>query len=334
VEFFEKLFSLIFKKKKKNKINRALSILITFSLTIFLLSCLIASIVPELLSSLKNLIVNLPDYFNVIMNYVNRLSEKYPDIVDFAQEKLSGVRDNVFSGLTNLETIINSIFVSKGIVGSITGGALNLINILKNTTIGIIIAFYLLYSKEKFIAQMRKVTFALFNHGHASSLLRLSTEANQIFSNFIVGKAIDSIIIGLLTFIGLALLKMPYVVLISFMVGCTNMIPVFGPFIGAIPSAILILLSSGPNKMIYFCIFIIILQQIDGNIIGPKILGNQLGISAFWIMCSVIIGGGLFGVLGMIIAVPIFAFVHLVVSRIINNKLLQKNLSIDVSDYT
>jgi predicted PurR-regulated permease PerM len=181
---------------------------------------------------------------------------------------------------------------------------------------------------------MRKVTFALFNHGHASSLLRLSTEANQIFSNFIVGKAIDSIIIGLLTFIGLALLKMPYVVLISFMVGCTNMIPVFGPFIGAIPSAILILLSSGPNKMIYFCIFIIILQQIDGNIIGPKILGNQLGISAFWIMCSVIIGGGLFGVLGMIIAVPIFAFVHLVVSRIINNKLLQKNLSIDVSDYT
>ena len=173
----------------------------------------------------------------------------------------------------------------------------------------------------------------MFNHKHASAFLKLSEEANTIFSKFIIGKAIDSIIIGIVTFIVLSIMGMPYVLILSFLIGITNMIPVFGPFIGAIPSCALILLSDGPQKAISFVVFIVILQQFDGNVLGPKILGNQLGVSAFWIMCSVIIGGGLFGIVGMILAVPLFVFIHSCVTRAVNNKLLSKDLPIDVQDY-
>lgn len=334
-DFFERLIKRLLKNKCRHfKLVRASSVFITFAVTIFLLSALLASIVPELIDSLKNLLKNLPDYFNIAVNTMNKLAENYPDVVNFAEDKIYSLREDLFTQISSFETLMSGMFSKKGIVSSITGGALNILNLLKNVLIGLIIAVYLLFSKENFLGAMKKLTFALFNHQHASGILRLSSEANKIFSKFIVGKAIDSIIIGILSFVGLSLMNMPYVLILSFLIGITNMIPVFGPFIGAIPSCLLILLSAGPQKAVTFTIFIIILQQIDGNIIGPKILGNQLGVSAFWIMCSVIIGGGLFGIIGMILAVPLFVFIHSCVTRAVNNRLLSKDLPIDVQDYT
>jgi predicted PurR-regulated permease PerM len=177
------------------------------------------------------------------------------------------------------------------------------------------------------------MAYSIFKNKVSEQISDMCSDANQIFSNFIFGKAIDSILIGIICFIILSFTPLPYVLLISVIVGCTNMIPVFGPFIGAVPCALLILLSSGPKTMIYFCIFILILQQFDGNILGPKILGNRLGISAFWIMCSVVIGGGLFGVLGMVIAVPIFAFIHAEVKKYVTESLLKKGLPINSNNY-
>ena len=160
---------------------------------------------------------------------------------------------------------------------------------------------------------------------HANMLLHITKKSNEIFSGFLIGKIIDSAIIGVLCFICLSALKMPYTLLVSVIVGVTNVIPFFGPYIGAIPSAVLILLEE-PKMGIYFIIFIIVLQQIDGNIIGPKILGNSTGLSAFWVVFAILVGGGLFGIPGMILGVPTFAVIYYIVAMIINQRLEAKNL--------
>ena len=163
-------------------------------------------------------------------------------------------------------------------------------------------------------------------------ILHLTIKSNEIFGGFIIGKIIDSAIIGVLCFIGLSLLDMPYTMLVSVIVGVTNVIPFFGPYIGAIPSAILILLSD-PRMGIYFIIFILCLQQLDGNIIGPKILGDSTGLSAFWVVFSILLGGGLFGFLGMILGVPTFAVIYYIVNMIVNNRLERKKLPTNTDCY-
>lgn len=163
-------------------------------------------------------------------------------------------------------------------------------------------------------------------------LLHLTKKSNEIFGGFIIGKIIDSAIIGVLCFIGLSLIKMPYTLLVSVIVGVTNVIPFFGPYIGAIPSAFLILLSD-PKKGLYFIIFILVLQQIDGNVIGPKILGNSTGLSPFWVVFSILIGGGMFGFVGMIMGVPTFAVIYYIISMITSQRLERKNLPLTTVHY-
>ena len=163
-------------------------------------------------------------------------------------------------------------------------------------------------------------------------ILHLTIKSNEIFGGFIIGKIIDSAIIGVLCFAGLSILNMPYTMLVSVIVGVTNVIPFFGPYIGAIPSAILILLAE-PKMGIYFIIFIIALQQFDGNVLGPKILGDSTGLSAFWVVFSILIGGGLFGVPGMILGVPTFAVVYYIVGMLVNNKLEKKKLPVKTDAY-
>ena len=163
-------------------------------------------------------------------------------------------------------------------------------------------------------------------------ILHLTKKSNEIFGGFIIGKIIDSMIIGVLCFFGLTLLKMPYILLISVIVGVTNVIPFFGPYIGAIPSAVLILLND-PIKGLYFLIFILVLQQLDGNVIGPKILGNSTGLSAFWVVFSILIAGGLFGIPGMLLGVPTFAVIYYIISMVVNRKLRKKQLPTDTDSY-
>ena len=203
---------------------------------------------------------------------------------------------------------------------------------LWNIVIGIIISLYILIEKEKFIAISRKITTALLPEKAAIKTLEIAHRSNMIFGKFLSGKILDSFIIGILTFIILSIFNMPYTLLVSVIVGITNIIPFFGPFIGAIPSFIIIVFVS-PVKALWFLVIILVIQQIDGNIIGPKILGDSVGLSAFWILFSIMIAGEYFGVVGMIVGVPIFAVIYSLVKEFIEAKLKKKGLNVDTKDY-
>ena len=218
---------------------------------------------------------------------------------------------------TDLMTQVNSL------MSNLTVGIFNVISEVFNMLIGVIVSVYILYSKEIFARQCKKAVYALFRADRANMVLHITTKSNEIFGGFVIGKILDSAIIGLLCFIGLTILNMPYTMLVSVIVGVTNVIPFFGPYIGAIPSTILIALED-PMKGVYFLIFILVLQQFDGNILGPKILGNSTGLSAFWVVTSILLGGGLFGFVGMVMGVPTFAVIYYIVDMILDNKLKKK----------
>ena len=214
----------------------------------------------------------------------------------------------------------------------LTVGMIQMVREVFNFIIGIIVSIYVLFSKEKFQKQTKKLIYAVFRPGQANMILQIGGKSNEIFGGFIIGKIIDSLIIGVICFIGLSILNMPYTMLVSVIVGVTNVIPFFGPYIGAIPSTILIALED-PMKGVYFLIFILVLQQFDGNILGPKILGNSTGLSAFWVVTSILLGGGLFGFVGMVMGVPTFAVIYFIVDMILDNKLKKKKLPVRSDSY-
>ena len=191
---------------------------------------------------------------------------------------------------------------------------------------------YLLAAKEKSAARCCKLLYGVLPEDKAAFTVRGFRRVDYIFSGFVRGKLLDSLIIGILCFIGCSILKMPYTPLVSVIVGVTNVIPFFGPFLGAIPCALLILLVS-PLKCLYFVIFIFLLQQLDGNVIGPKILGDSTGISSIWVIVAILIGGGFGGVLGMFLGVPIFACLQVLVRWLLNTRLKKKNMPLAASEY-
>ena len=198
--------------------------------------------------------------------------------------------------------------------------------------IGIIISVYLLVSKEKGLAISYKVVYSLLREDRAAALMRGARKVDAIFSGFVRGKLVDSLIIGILCFIGCSVLKMPYTPLISVVVGVTNVIPFFGPFLGAIPSIFLILLVD-PLKAVYFALFVLALQQLDGNVIGPKILGDSTGISSFWVIVAILVGGGFFGVLGMFLGVPVCATLQMLGKYLVDRRLRKRDMPLDAAAY-
>lgn len=221
---------------------------------------------------------------------------------------------------------------TKNIVAGLTSGVIGAVRIVFNVVIGIIISIYVLMSKESFIGQSKKLVYAIFPGKQANAIIHTVHKSNEIFGGFISGKILDSLIIGILCFICLYLMKMPYTVLVSVIVGVTNVIPFFGPYLGAVPSAILIMLAN-PIQGLYFILFILVLQQVDGNIIGPKILGDSTGLSSFWVVFAILIGGGVFGIPGMIIGVPVFAVIFYIIRNILNYALKRKQLPQDSESY-
>ena len=195
------------------------------------------------------------------------------------------------------------------------------------------ISVYILMGKETFIGQAKKIVYAILPAYKGNVLIETIRKGNDIFGGFISGKILDSAIIGVLCFIGLSILKMPYCLLVSVIVGVTNVVPFFGPYIGAIPCTILITLAN-PIQGLYFVIFILVLQQLDGNIIGPRILGESTGLSSFWVIFAILVGGGLFGFLGMVIGVPAFATIYYIIKRIISYILKRRGLPQETNDYT
>lgn len=308
------------KREKAEKISRGVGIFVSLVLMVVLIVTLCNLLLPELYSSIRNLIFTLP---RQLTELVNKLSDvKFNDSTTSKLVK-TGIQEGTDMFLNWLKTD----FLDKvnAFMSNLTVGMINFLSELFDALIGVIISIYLLFSKELFTRQTKKCVYAVFSPRHANMILHLTTKGNEIFGGFIIGKLIDSAIIGVLCFIVLSILKMPYVVLVSVIVGVTNVIPFFGPYIGAIPSAILILLVD-PVKGIYFVIFILLLQQFDGNILGPKILGNSTGLSAFWVIVAILLGGGLFGFVGMIMGVPTFAVIYYIAEMIINYRLERKKL--------
>lgn len=295
----------------------------------FLTSGLVSMLIPELTKSVLSLYFSLPDTINRSYNNLAVILEKFPDMrpyVEKAYEEISsfftGKPDNtqaIFAHLQNLAT-----FFTNGIWSTLT--------IVKNILIGLIVMVYLLNMKDLLRRQFRKLLFALFSQKKAKGIIEEMQYVHRVFGGFILGKIIDSIIIGILTFFVLSLMKMPYTLLVSVIVGVTNVIPFFGPFIGAIPCFFLILLTS-PIQSLYFAIAILIIQQIDGNIIGPKVLGDSTGLSSFWVLFSILLFGGLFGFVGMIIAVPFWAVIMNALRRYMDRRLKKKNLPISSLEY-
>ncbi|MBQ9375838.1 MAG: AI-2E family transporter, partial [Ruminococcus sp.] len=298
-------------KKKKRKWLRVLSVTISSIIFIGIVGGIISIIVPELLSSMKDLVDNFSGAVNKSQKFINKIFADYPKVGRFISDKIVEFGTDLGKLQPMLENILS--------------GALGFVTFVKNFVLGFILSIYLLYSKEVLIAQLKKIMFACLKKSTCGKVFRFGNQANKVFSGFIIGKIIDSLIIGIICFIVLTIVNMPYNILISVLIGVTNIIPFFGPFIGAIPSALLILIVE-PKKLIVLLIIILLIQQFDGNILGPKIIGDSIGIPPIWVMISLFIGGGMFGFLGMLISVPTFALIYSLIRTGVDNKLKKKKL--------
>lgn len=336
VKRVEKLLSprlnkVIKKEQTVHRISRSVGVIVSFIIAITVITALFNMLIPELYKSIYDLVVALPSHIDALGARANEFLHEDT----FLGKTLKSVLLESGEALEKwfLDWVQNDLLrQTNTLMTNLTEGVIGVVNGLIDVLIGFIVAIYLLFGKEKFLGQGRKLIYAFNTPRRANIILHLASKTNKTFSGFIIGKIIDSAIIGVLCFIGLSILKMPYTLLVSVIVGVTNVIPVFGPYIGAIPSAILILLVD-PMKGLYFIIFIFLLQQLDGNVIGPMILGDSTGLSAFWVMFAILIGGGLFGLVGMIVGVPTFAVIYYIIKMLIQQKLEQKRLPIETENY-
>ena len=321
---YEPLLKKKLKKKERTKITRVLSILTATIIFWGLLITCISFLIPEMLKSLETLVTNINTYLSNSKELLTNLFGGSESIRTFIDDNYS--RFSVFMNNWLNEGVVANIMTVLG--NSIFGT----LKFLYNLIIGYIISIYILFDKEKFKAQCKKLLYTFFNNEQVNIILENTRYTDRVFGGFFAGKLLDSLIIGILCFIFMILFKMPYPLIIAVIVGVTNIIPYFGPFIGAIPSALLVLLVD-PGMCIWFLVFIFILQQFDGNILGPKILGSKTGLSSFWVLFSLLIFGGLFGMVGMLIGVPLFSILYSFINGIVKRRLAAKNLPEDSKDY-
>lgn len=290
---------------------------------------LIALIVPQVIESLTGILKSLPQRLTQLSTLFNDITSKMDN------KRLAMKMSEIYAQVqTNLiELAQTKLLPGMGtLVGQVSTQVLLTLKTMMNVMIGVMACVYMLNSKERFQGQFKKVILATLPKEKAEAVFDFAKFTNRTFGGFINGKIIDSIIIGIICFILMEIFGFPYPILISAIIGITNVIPFFGPFIGAIPAAIIILLVS-PIHALYFLILIFILQQVDGNIIGPAILGNTTGIASFWVLFSIVIGGGLFGFIGMVLGVPVFAIIYYYFSRSINKRLEAKGLEFRTDSY-
>jgi len=315
------------KPRKAASFSRFLGVFITLLITLLILAGILWMLLPRLYESLETLANSLPNYFESARN---RIIQFFPD-----GSEAETIALNIFnSAVTFVNSWFDGEFLSdlSSVLISISTGLFSVVKELLNIAIGFIVAIYVLVSKEKFSAQGKKVIYSILNIKQSNTIIHGFYNANRIFSGFISGKILDSLIIGVLCYIILTIFQMPYKELVSVIVGVTNVIPFFGPFIGAIPSAFLILLID-PMKCLTFIIIILVLQQFDGNILGPKILGDVTGLGSFWVICAILVGGGLFGFVGMLVGVPVFAIIYMSVKGWVERSLKKKGISSKTSDF-
>lgn len=326
------------RKKPRPVLRRVLALAGTMLIVALIITGLIVAIVPELIASIKNLLVNIPEYLtstgNWIQSRIAGLEHDQPQLYSVLISVWNSAQNSVSNLATQFEPKLDSI-ASGGadFIAAVTAGAYTIVRGSINFFIGMVFAIYLLFKKERYQAQARKVLYALFPTEKTHTFLRVGSHVSYNFMHFLSGKTLDSFIIGMLCFVGMTILRMPYAPLIAIIVGVTNIIPFFGPILGAVPSGLLVLLSE-PGKVIPFVIFILLLQQFDGNFLGPKILGNSLGMPMFWTLFAITVGGGMFGFIGMVAFIPLFAALYAFLSDFLAEKLKKKGLPADTDSYT
>lgn len=302
--------------------KRGLGLVFTYLTALACVFLFIQFVLPQLVDSIFGLVNDVPAYVESATKFINETINGLnldPYYMTMISEKINDLVEFLIKASANLIPMIGNL---------ITG----LLSSVWNVVLGLIVSIYLLIEKEKFFALGKKVTYAVFSESIAKRILELTDRSNNTFGKFLSGKILDSCIIWVITFVILTIVKMPYTVLISVIIGITNIIPFFGPFIGAVPAVIIVLFVS-PQKALLLIVIIFIIQQLDGNVIGPKILGDSIGISAFWILFSILVTGKLLGLVGMIIGVPLFAVIYSVIKEIVEEKLRKKGLDPETKGY-
>ena len=317
--------------EKLHSMANMLAIAATLLFGVLVVYALVMMVVPQLITSVTSLYYTAQTSITRFMRWVN--TQK----VFLDNETLMGyfndAYDVIVANLTTLRTtLLPSLQNLQGILSGVGVGVMNVVTWFKNLLIGLIVAVYLLASRKKFTKQAKMILYSVVKPHWAQLIQEEVLYADKMFGGFINGKIMDSAIIGVLCYFACIIFKFPSALLVSVIIGVTNVIPFFGPFIGAVPATLLILIQS-PIKAIWFVLFVLVLQQLDGNVIGPKILGNTTGLSSFWVMFAILIFGGLFGFVGMAIGVPLFAVIYSIVSECINHLLHNRGLSEDTNDY-
>ncbi len=333
IDFFEqRLFPKQVQKAREEglpcaAIPRAVSLLLTWIIIGFAVYLLMSFLLPELYRSVLQLIGNVENYYNIIVGWVQELFHLNPEM----EKWVGGLMQDYYNDL--LTWVTNTLMPkAQQIVGVVSGGVLTVIFFVMDLLVGVIVSIYLLATKERSAAHGRKMVCGILSPRKTLWFFRGLHRVDEVFSGFVRGKLLDSLIIGIICFVGCRILQFPYTPLISVIVGVTNVIPFFGPFLGAIPSIFLILLVS-PLQALYFAIFVLALQQVDGNIIGPAILGDKTGLSSMWVITAILVGGSFFGVIGMFFGVPVFACLYSLVNFLVRQRLKKRGYPVDTQSY-
>ncbi|MCM1334843.1 MAG: AI-2E family transporter [Bacteroides sp.] len=345
VNFFEtRVFGRLFAKKKapdraeakahglnifvKNKLARVFSILVTLVIVIAIIVGVISAIIPQLESTIRILVNNIPSYIATLTDWITSAFASFPDlgaeVTDMVNQSFVALRD----------FLSNSILPQVGdYLGSLTNGIVSLIGILMNLVLGLVISIYCLYSKELFSAQAKKALYSILKVKHANTFIGAVRRIHRSFGSFITGTLIDSFVVACVTFIVTTLFNIPFALLVSVLMGLTNIIPYFGPFIGAIPSAFLILMED-PLKSLIFIAIVLVIQNLNGNVLSPRILGENIGLSSFWVIFALLAGQGIFGFWGLIIGIPLFAVIYSTIRALVAARLEAKGLPAGSDIYT
>jgi len=312
------------------KLRKPLSLIMSYAILFAVLIFLLSIMIPQITNSVQGVVDNFGVYYTSFQAWVFKIAAKFGFEYEFMSDIFADI-NSFIAQYTGGGTSDSNALIDQGtILSSITNYLFphifdftkNLYNVVYNSLLSVIVSIYYLANKETLMNQVKKITYSAVPQKYLGKVLRIVDLCNNKVGKFLYGKIIDSTIIGLLCFISMKICNIEYAVLLSVIVGFTNIIPFFGPIIGAVPGVVLLIMID-PLQALIFGIIIIILQQFDGNFLGPKILGNQLGISGFWIMFSVLVGGGLFGFMGLLLSVPIFAVIYLLLGEKVNDRLVR-----------
>ena len=318
-------------EKTRHRVRMTCSLL-ALAIFIAIVAFFLSAVIPQLVSTINDLVNNINTQIVGVLDWVDKITGgRFHDVLESAK-----IDKNITNTLNKAVLYVRdylNLGSSKEIVNTVTDWGISIGKGLFNLILGFIVSVYVLVDKETFKSHTKKLIYGIFKTSHANVVLDIGRKTKEVFYGFIVGKIIDSLIIGIICYICMLIFRFPYPVLCSFIIGVTNIIPVFGPYIGAVPTVILVFMNN-PVQGIYMLIFVIVLQQVDGNIIGPAILGNSTGLSSFWVVFAITIGGGLFGIPGMIIGVPIVAVLYYIGSMFANWCIDKRGFPREREEYT